>query len=156
MSADSSEKADQTGIRRDRIDQVSTLLWLATGILVLIGSLDLQYRTEYGPGPGFLPFWLGLGLIFLGLMLLARAIFSRKDKEEDISLPSKYAFVFLGDKIGFLPCIGLMFLFLLAIVERRGWKFSLAVALISTLFFWVVFEVGLNLGLPLGLLDLLR
>ena len=102
-------------------------------------------------------------------MLPGRAIFSRKDKEEDISLPSKYAalqmslvmvgffgFVFLGDKIGFLPCIGLMFLFLLAIVERRGWKFSLAVALISTLFFWVVFEVGLNLGLPLGLLDLLR
>jgi putative tricarboxylic transport membrane protein len=169
MSGDSSKKVDRTSIRQSRVDQVSALLWLIVGIVVLIGSLDLRYRDEYGPGPGFLPFWLGLGLIFLGLMLLARAIFGRKDKEEDISLPSKYAtlqmslvmvgffgFVFLGDKVGFLPCIGLMFLFLLAVVERRGWKFSLAMSLISALFFWVVFEVGLKLRLPLGLLDLLR
>jgi putative tricarboxylic transport membrane protein len=153
----------------DRIDQVAALLWLVVGIVVLIGSKDLKYRAEYGPGPGFFPFWLGVGLIVLGLMLLAQISFSRKEEKENFSPPSKYAawqmflvmfgffgFVFLAEKVGFLLCIGLLFLFLLVVVERRGWKFSLAIALINTFLFWVVFEVGLSLRLPPGLLDLLR
>ncbi|MDI6755216.1 MAG: tripartite tricarboxylate transporter TctB family protein [Thermodesulfobacteriota bacterium] len=168
MSADNSKKVNQTGNRKQRINQVFALLWLVVGVIFIIQSRGLEYMAEYGPGPGFLPFWLGVGFILLGLVLLAQVTFSRKEKE-DLSLPSKYAawqmflvmlgffgFVFLGEKVGFLFCIGLLFFFLLGFVERRGWKFSLAISIISTFLFWAIFELGLQLRLPPGLLELLR
>jgi len=160
---------NQPGNRKQRIDQVSALLWLVVGIIVLIGSKDLKYRDDYGPGPGLLPFCLGVGLIVLGLMLLAQVTFSRKEEEENFSPPSKnaawqmflvmfgfFGFVFLAEKVGFILCIGLLFFFLLTVVEKKGWKFSMTISIINALVFWAIFEVGLSLRLPLGLLDLLR
>ncbi len=165
MSAGNSKKVHQRGTVAQRVDQVSALVWVVVGIVVIIQSKGLKYMEEYGPGPGFLPFWLGMGLILLGLALLVQVTFSRKEKE-DISLPSKYAawqmflvmlgyfgFSFLGEKLGFLLCIGLLFLFLLVVVERRGWKFSLAISIISTFAFWAVFELGLQMRLPMGFLE---
>lgn len=167
MSEASSKEGHQPGTRKQRIDQVVALLWMVGGVVVIIQNRGLKYAAEYGPGPGFLPFWLGVGFILLGLVLLAQVTFSRK--EEGLSLPNKhgawqiflvmlgfFGFVFLGDKIGFLFCIGLLFLFLLIFVERQGWKFSLAISIISTLAFWAVFEIGLQLRLPPGLLELFR
>lgn len=168
MSVNRLEPLDQSATRKRRVDQISALLWLALGIIVIIQSYELDYMAEYGPGPGFLPFWLGVGIIILGVALLARAIFSGKGND-DFSFPTRHAagqmflvmvglfgFVFLAEKVGFLLCIGLLFLFLLIVVERRGWKFSLAIAIISTLTFWIIFELELQLRLPPGLLELLR
>jgi hypothetical protein len=47
-------------------------------------------------------------------------------------------------------------LYLLVVVQRNGCKVSLAISIISTLTFWAIFELGLTLRLPAGLLDLLR
>ena len=145
------------------------LPWVAVGVVVIIQSRNLKYMAEYGPGPGFLPFWLGVGFILLGLVLLAQVTFSRKEEEENFSPPSKnaawqmflvmfgfFGFVFLAEKVGFILCIGLLFFFLLTVVEKKGWKFSMTISIINALVFWAIFEVGLSLRLPLGLLDLLR
>ncbi len=168
MSVINSKEGHQRSTIGQRVNQVSALLWVVVGIVVIIQSRGLKYMAEYGPGPGFLPRWLGVGVIILGLVLLAQVTFGRKERET-LSLPSKYAawqmflvmfgffaFVFLGEKVGFLLCIGLLFLFLLVVVERKGWKFSLTIAVINSLFFWGIFELGLHLRLPAGLLDLLR
>jgi putative tricarboxylic transport membrane protein len=167
MPADNAKKMYQPGTIEYRGNQIFALLWVFIGVAVLIQTRHLEYMAEYGPGSGFLPFWLGVGFIVLGLVLLGQVTFSRK-KREILSLPSKHAawqmflvmlgfftFVFLGDKVGFLPCIGLLFLFLLIVVERKGWRFSLAISIISTLIFWSIFELGLRLRLPPGLLDLM-
>ena len=168
LTGDSPDKADQGGVHKKKIDQVLALLWLFVGIVVILQSRDLNYMAEYGPGPGFLPLWLGLGFICLGLLLLLQVTFGRREME-GFSLPSKHAawqmvfvilgffsFVFLADKVGFLFSIALLFIFLLIFVERRGWKYSLAIALSTTLIFWAIFELGLQLRLPLGIFELLR
>jgi putative tricarboxylic transport membrane protein len=168
MSAEKSQEVRPRRILGQRIDQVFALLWIVVGLVVFIQSRDLQYLAEYGPGPGFLPFWSGVILIILGFMLLARVTFSRKEKEA-FTPPSKHAawqmflvmagffvFVFFAETIGFLLGIGLLFLFLLVVVERKGWRISLAIAIINTMVFWVIFELGLQLRLPAGLLDLLK
>jgi putative tricarboxylic transport membrane protein len=168
MSAGKSKEGNQGVTLEQRINQVLATLWVVVGVVVVIQARDLEYVAEYGPGPGFLPYWLGVGFILLGLTLLAQVTFSRQEKE-GLSLPSKHAawqmflvmlgffgFVLLGEKVGFLLCIGLLFLLLLVVVERKGWKVSLAISIINTLAFWAIFELGLTLRLPAGLLDLLR
>jgi len=154
--------------RAYRTDQFSALLWLIVGVVVILQSWELDYMAEYGPGPGFLPFWLGVGFIILGLALLVKATFLR-NKEETIEIPTRHAFyqlllvlatilvlVLLAETVGFIICIGLMFFFLLAFVERQGWTFSLIMGFSSALIFWLIFELGLELRLPPGLFELLR
>lgn len=154
--------------RAYRTDQFSALLWLIVGVVVILQSRELDYMAEYGPGPGFLPFWLGAGFIILGLALLVKATFLR-NKDETIEIPTRHAtyhlllvlaailgLAILAETIGFIICIGLMFFFILAFVERQGWKFSLIMGFSSALVFWLIFELGLGLRLPPGLLELLR
>lgn len=153
--------------RKGRIEQLSALVWLAAGATVVTETRTLEYTSEFGPGPGFFPFWLGLVVIALGSVLLVKSAFRPADGEE-LALPSRYAarqmflvmagffgFVFLAEPVGFLLSIGLLFFFLLVFVERRGWRFSLMVSAASTLAFWAVFDRALQLQLPQGLLALL-
>ncbi len=166
MSAEKSKEGHSGVTLEQRVNQIFAVLWVLMGVVVVTQARDLEYVAEYGPGPGFLPYWLGVGFILLGLGLLAQVTFRRQGKEA-LSLPSKHAagqmflvmlgffvFVLLGEKVGFLLSIGLLFLFLLSVVERKGWKASLAISLINTLVFWAIFELGLSLRLPPGLLDL--
>jgi len=147
---------------------MAALLWFIVGVVVIFQSWELDYMAEYGPGPGFLPFWLGVGFISLGIALFVKAFFSG-NRDETIAIPNRRAtfqlllvlaailgLALLAEKIGFIICIGLMFFFLLAFVERQGWRFSLVMGIGSALVFWIIFELGLELRLPSGLLELFR
>jgi putative tricarboxylic transport membrane protein len=159
---------NRSGPRTYRADQLSALLWMAGGTIVLLQSWELDYMAEYGPGPGFLPFWLGVGVIALGIALLAMATF-RSEKSETTKLPTRHAayqlilvcagvfgLALLANTVGFIIYIGVLFFCLLFFVERRGWKFSLVMAIASPLALWLIFELGLDLRLPMGLLDLFK
>jgi hypothetical protein len=124
--------------------------------------------AEYGPGPGFLPSWLAGGFILMGVIIFAQVTYSRK-QVEPLALPDNrsarqmflvmigyFSFVFLADRIGFILCVGFLFLFLLTAVEKKGWKFSFAAAFTSILLFWIIFEMVLKLHLPMGILEGLR
>jgi hypothetical protein len=162
------KEVNQADTIAQRADQVFAVLWVVLGLVVLIDSRGLEYMARYGPGPGFLIIWLGVGFIIMGLALLMQVTLRRAEREA-FSIPSKvaagqmclvmigfFAFCFLGDKIGFLLGIGLLFLFLLVVVERKGWMFSLAMSISITMVFWAIFELGLELRLPIGLFEFLR
>jgi O-antigen ligase len=148
-----------------RIDQVSGLLWLMVGILVIKESRDLLYKDEFGPGPGFFPFWLGLAVSVLGAGLLFHKTFHREEEElvsfygkraalqMFLVMASFFVFVFLIAKTGFYLAAGLFFLFLLWAVEKKGWKFSLIVAILAGLALWGIFGVALKIELPKGIFD---
>lgn len=168
MSAEKSKEGHQGVPLEQRVNQIFSILWVALGVIVVTQARDLEYAAEYGPGPGFLPYWMGVAFILLGFALLGQVTFRRQEKEA-LSLPSKHAawqmfllmlgffgFALLGERVGFLLGIGLLFLFLLVVVERKGWKASLTISIINTLAFWAIFELGLTLRLPAGLLELLR
>ena len=48
-----------------RAERVSATLLFLFSVLVIFGALALPYWTANAPGPGFVPFWLGVMLIFL-------------------------------------------------------------------------------------------
>ncbi len=167
MLTDSSPQISNSGTLKRRIERIFALLWIVVGAIVIVEARKLDYLSEYGPGPGFLPLWVGTAVILLGLFLMARLHFDHK-KAKDFSLPGRnaalqmvfvmagfFGFVFLADKAGFLLSIGLLFFFLLGFVERRGWKFSLAASITAVFLFWVIFELGLKMQLPLSIFDFL-
>jgi hypothetical protein len=50
---------------------IAGMVVLALGGAVVFFSLQLPYSSEYGPGPGFLPLWLGIALMgsSIGVMI---------------------------------------------------------------------------------------
>ncbi len=165
MADSSSEKGGPLAAGKRRIDQISGLIWLMVGIFVIVESRDLLYTDEFGPGPGFFPFWLGLAVALLGVGLLLHKTFHRED-EERISFSGKHAalqmilvmasffvFVFLISKTGFYLAAGLLFLVLLWVVEKKGWKLSLIIAILAALAVWGIFGVALKIELPRGFFD---
>jgi hypothetical protein len=150
-----------------RANIVSALIWLGIGAFLALQAQTLPYMSRFGPGPGFLLVWLSVGFGILGLLLLLKAVF-RPAAGGDLTLPDGrsaiqmflimagfFAFVFFTDSLGFLPGVGLLTFFLLWVVERKGWLFSLVVALLVGLAFWAVFDKALQMWLPKGILEYL-
>lgn len=150
---------------RRNADYVSVLLWAALGVVVIVDSLRLKYFSEYGPDAGFLPFWLGICLILGAIGILLETIFGGTATKE-FTLPDRQArtslilvvaamsaFILIIPLLGFSVSTGVVFLFLLLVVEKRSWIFSLIAGLASTAAFFVIFEVLLGLFLPRGIFE---
>src|SRR6266542_1308506 len=50
------------------------LLLAGLGIYILFQALGLEYTSDFGPGPGFLPFWLGVIIISLSSLIILVAL----------------------------------------------------------------------------------
>jgi hypothetical protein len=168
MSDASKEDQSQLTISEKRADLVSSALWLSFGSFVIWQALKLDYRDEFGPSAGFFPFWLGVISVGLGTLLGGQAVFTRA-KKRGIPIASKsaalrmflvaaclFAFVALIDAAGFFLAAGLLFFALLYVVERESLAYSLAAAVLAFAGFWLVFELGLKLQLPVGFMKFLR
>ena len=61
---------------RDKGNFISAACLAAFGIYVISVAARLDYVSEVGPGPGFFPLWLGIGLVLFasGLMLASLSI----------------------------------------------------------------------------------
>ena len=55
------------GIEMWLADLIGGVVVLLLGFAVVFFSRQLPYMSEYGPGPGFFPLWLGLGIIGCGI-----------------------------------------------------------------------------------------
>ena len=167
MSASESDQKPEFAGRKHVIDQVSGVIWLILAAVAIYKSRELDYLDEFGPGAGFFPFWLGISLALLGIGLLVRVTFFNKEKREVITFASKkaglqmilvmaavFGFAFFNEKLGFFLSAGLLFLFLLFAVERKGWKFSLLIAVLASATLWAIFEVALQQQMPQGVLEI--
>ena len=62
-------------------DLHSSMFWMGFGVLFVVGSLQQGLLRKGIPGPGFLPFILGIVLMGLSLMIFIPAL---SKKEESI------------------------------------------------------------------------
>jgi putative tricarboxylic transport membrane protein len=143
-------------------DLISGFFWLAIGLLLSIWSgVSYEVGSFTQPGPGFVPFVLGLLLILLASILLGQTRRSSLPSQRPSSSCSskgwkKAAYVlliyvigiFLFEVIGYLFTFFLMILFLMHEIGSRTWKVSFLTALLSTLGVYLVFVSLLELQLP--------
>lgn len=138
-------------------DLVSGLFWLAVAIFAAVQGLSLKLDSLSRPGPGFFPFWGGVVLGALSLVLIVRSF--RRVSERPRIRPESWkplvvvgalaAYLLLLEPLGFVA-VTFLFLLLLFRLERRGWAFSAASAAIGTLASYVLFQVWLKTQLPTG------
>lgn len=132
------------------------------GAYVAFEAFKLPYVSEYGPGPGFFPLWIGIGLTLLSLPLIFAnffAVAADKSREYQSRLAIGRALVGWSGLIlaigllqwlGFGLSLALLTLFLILVLERRPLWTALSVAIGLALGFHVIFVLALGLSLPSG------
>jgi hypothetical protein len=152
-----------------RVRQLASLVLAGTGVLLVLAGLRLRLEGQYGPGAGFLPFWVGvplaiLSVIWLGHVSLARAEAAPPAAESGpgggarvaLILTALVAFALVLTPLGFtLSMLGLLLLLFFPF-DRTHVVAKLVVALAGSAGTHYAFERLLWVPLPSASLPALR
>ena len=119
------------------------------------------------PGPGLLPFLIGLFLLLISLYSLVRSLLRNGDRKDTLTkeqssisfwrvgfvLLSLFAFAVLLEKIGYLITSFLILAFLFRSTGSKGWRFALITSCVTALVTYFVFTY-LGLRFPTGIFKL--
>ena len=145
-------------------DRVTAALLLAFSVAFSVGALkSYQWWGSGGPGPAFMPFWLGLVMALLASMMLIRSLkqqhagaawFPRGEGLRDILvvLAVTVAYVALLSVTGMIIGTAFYLAVLIRYLGRHPWWLTLAVALAAAGFNWLVFVHWLRVPMPEGML----
>jgi putative tricarboxylic transport membrane protein len=140
---------------------------LILGALVLAGAWSLPAGGGYAQvGPGVVPRIVAGGLLLLGAMLLREALtggYRGVDEEAEVHLPMDWAafswvtagiilYGLLVERAGFLIASAVLFVAVARGFASRRWLLNAAVGLAVAAFIFAVFNYGLGLQLPPGVL----
>ena len=143
-------------------DRVTAALLLAFSVAFSAGALkQYQWWGAGGPGPAFMPFWLGLVMAFLALGLLLRSLKERNPgaawlprgeglRDMLVVLAVTVAFVALLNVTGMIIGTALYLVVLVRYLGRHPWWTTLAIALAAAGFNWLVFVHWLRVPMPEG------
>ena len=135
---------------------------LALGVAFAAGALkQYDYWGPNGPGPAFLPFWLGLAMAVLATGLLVGALRSADAGEPWfprgeglrrllLVLGATTALVFLLNVVGMVVGTFLFLVGLFRFIDRQPWLLSLVVALAVAGLNFLVFTYWLRVPMPVG------
>lgn len=137
---------------------------LIVSLFLCYGAIKLGIGKTHDPGPGFFPFLAGLIIAILSLIL----IISSFQAQHKHSLPAGplltgRAALTLGvfllsgllvEKAGFFICTFFVTMAMLWINGVKKWPFLFLVATLTSAGIYLVFNVLLDVRLPLGILRL--
>jgi hypothetical protein len=142
-------------------DLIGGIFVLALGIAVIVFSAQLSYMSEFGPGPGFLPLWLGIGLVGCSLFVIVRNIRRHSQGGTFFKPRTKLAvrmlltivvafllFPFLGFPIG----LALFTAFTMRMMGRHSLILCGLTAFVTAIGIHFVFGQWLYIPLPKGLI----
>ena len=105
----------------------------------------------------------------MSLVVLIRAWVSKEAEESKqtifgkqnvlkiiLVLISVFLYAIFMETVGFILVTLLLFIFLLGIIEKKKWWYTIFVGVVVTVIAYLIFEVWLRSQLPRGLLDFLR
>jgi putative tricarboxylic transport membrane protein len=144
----------------DKGNLAAGVVLAAFGAYVISVAVKLPYVSEVGPGPGFFPLWLGIGLVlFAGALMLASFTSAASETESQtqswqMTMRSLSGWVAVMVAIALLGIIGFavsfifLTVFLIVALERRPVLLALGVGIALAVVFQLIFVVALDVSLP--------
>jgi putative tricarboxylic transport membrane protein len=149
-------------VSRDNGNIISGACLGAFGSYVISVALRLPYVAEVGPGPGFFPLWLGIGMVVCAACLVFTSFSSTAAKGAGESQSASKASRALAGWIALMVAIGLfswigfglsfvlLTVFLIVALDRRPAILALGVGVALAVTFHLIFVVALNVSLPVA------
>jgi putative tricarboxylic transport membrane protein len=145
------------------VEKVTSVLLFAFAIFIMLGARKYPLGAIDNPGPGFLPFLLGLALGGMSIALFIRN-WKKKDSQPEVTRPEgrgwiKVSSIFLMlllftlffEITGYIVNVFLFFLVLLRPIGRQKWSWSLSISIGAASISYILFERWLMLPLPRGI-----
>jgi putative tricarboxylic transport membrane protein len=151
---------------KDGSDRISGIFFLFFSGYVCMKSLQMGLGGVHKPASGFLPFWSGVALGVLAVILLIQSLREDRTSVADearektnlkpitMVLMSLVGFILLLEPLGFVITTVIFVGFLLKTIEKKGWILTIWVSLVVALSSYVVFEVLLGAELPKGIQEI--
>ena len=131
----------------------------------MVHSLSLGLKGITGPGPGLMPFLVGLLLLLVSFYLLFSFLFKRRDGNEvrkegenkvkfgkiSLVVASLIAYALFMERLGFLITTTLLLVSLLKGMGSKKWSSVVMVSVLTSLITYFAFTY-LRLRLPMGIL----
>ncbi len=150
-----------------RVNRIVWGLLLLFGAFVIYESLSLSYYgTDFGPGPGFFSFWLGVLVILMSLTQIAGTLRRPAETLPEDFVPDRtgvkrmacvmgalLASLLLMRSLGFSLTILGFNIFLLRTLGRQSWWITLILALEGSVGVFYLFW-QLQVFLPTGFLGI--
>ncbi len=143
---------------KNQQDFWSGVMFIALGAGFALGATQYSMGTSARMGPGYFPFWLGICLAVLGVVVLLGSISSKAI----VSKLEKFDFKIMIIVVGAVALSGVLLdplgvyitVFLLVVMSsfashEFSWKISIATAVGLVAFVWLAFIKGLGLIFPL-------
>lgn len=148
-----------------RTDQISSIVFLVFAIITVYLSALIPMGNVSKPGPGFLPFWLGILLALISLFLWIQSAkqglpdprpraFSVKTQEAKGVVLTAFlvtAYSLLMEYLGFIICTLILLFLLFRIIGKQKWFVSIVWTILVTLASHLIFKVALKVQFPKGI-----
>ena len=143
---------------RNQRDFGAGIMFIVVGIFFAVIALQYRMGTAAKMGPGYFPFWLGVLMAALGLIILLSSLSKKSNEEKMPKWNFKIMLWITGSVVLYgilLPTMGFFFaIFALVLVSASashefGWKGTLLNAAVLMVFTYLAFVKGLGLSFPL-------
>lgn len=146
-------------------NSIAAIFFFLIGIFFTLYARTVEVGTFTEPGPGFLPFWAGLTLVAMSIILFLKSYARKAETVTPSFLPQPDSWkrvlaVFLSliaynlflTPLGFTITTFLFLVFLVKFIFPQTWKRSLVVGVLGSIFARLLFINFLETQLPRGLL----
>jgi putative tricarboxylic transport membrane protein len=141
-----------------------SIVFLILSCLVMIESVRLKLNTIHNPGPGFMPFSLGLSLALLSILSFffpdlrkkGPAFWNdwRRGQSTFYVFAGLIAYLLLFKLLGFYVGTFLLMVYLIKISGEKGYKRLLLVSLLTMAVTYLLFYKLLFIPFPQGVLGI--
>jgi hypothetical protein len=157
--------ASTAALHMKRTYLLSLVFWVGLGMFALVHSYSLGLKGITGPGPGLMPFLVGLLLLLVSLYLLVVSLLKRKEERREkkegegnvkfgrlsLVVASLIAYAVFVEKLGYLITTTLLLMSLFRGMGSKKWTSVVMVSVLTSLITYFAFAY-LRLRLPMGIL----
>lgn len=150
-----------------KADRIFSLIIFIAGIAIMIEALTFDFFDHGSPGPGFLPFWIGLCLAILAGAQLIGSLRKAAAESEEVNPFTREGFkpfiVYLGGGallvlvtplLGLILPLGLITGFSAWYFGTKNKKIVILLTILTPLLTYVVFDAFLGVPIPKGFLGI--